>query len=103
MTRTVHSGLALALLVPDPIRRAMRWRTVHTGEDLGLGKELCCVQVGPSSPYRLLVLEMSPDDLVSFSVYQVNGKMKMVKSGKVMSDLLPFAMEKLVEEFGLNA
>jgi hypothetical protein len=103
MTSTIHVGKALAFLVPASVRSKMRWRTVNTGEDLGLGKEVAVVQIGPSAPYRILVLEMGSDDLVSYQVFQANGKMKVVKTGKAMSDLVGLQLEKLVDEFNLSA
>lgn len=89
------TGLALSLLVPQRVRQALNWRVMLDGRQ-ECGSDTLFVQVGPSSPYRLLVMCSGADGLVNLQLWQVGKTLKVLVNERVLAELVEYSLEKMV-------
>lgn len=100
-TKAKPSGLALWPLV-GVVSDRLQCRRPAAGEDMGMGRDVLIVQVGPPVPYRLLLLEPDRTGLIRMQLWQANGKMKVATERMVMSDLVPDVLTEWAEEYNLR-
>lgn len=93
----------LSLLVTPDVRKALNWRKVLNGDFGECGTEALMVQVGPPAPYRLLVLHSGEDGLITVQLWEVKKKTSVIFDRKVMSDLVPFTLQKVAAEHKLGS
>lgn len=60
------------------------------------------VQIGPGSPYRLLVICGEPDGLLRMQLWEVGKRLKVVAEEKVLSDLVAERLKVWAEEHKLS-
>lgn len=95
--RPKPTGLALWPLV-GVVADRLKARKPLSAVDLGSDADVLVVQVGPAVPYRLLLLQSESDGMIRIELWQANGKMKSVAVRSATSDLVPDALEELVEQ-----
>jgi hypothetical protein len=102
LTPKPSTGLALSLLVPSSVRTKLNWRKAQDGRLEDESCECMFAQIGPGSPYRLLVLSAEASGLIRLQVWKVCKQLKVEVDRKVLSDLLEYELLKVAAELNLS-
>ena len=95
------SGLSLWPLI-GVVSDQIGARRPLCGEEMGTGRDVLVVQVGPPVPYRLLVVESTPDGLIHMQLWSANGKMKVAEEASCTSDLTDVLLLEWASKYGLR-
>jgi len=95
-------SLAILLLIPTDVRKALKFRVPHSGSFADTGVDCLIVGVGSGQPPKWAIFYPDPADLIGVEIHQLSQKgTKLLKEGAATGDLLPELLLKWGRELGL--